>query len=116
MMEFTKKYRLLSKRFPYGIYYEVDKDMVIVVAVLDLRQKILKFFQKIERLNTSNRNSWIYRKSFSYLIEVVGLDNINDQNVKYGRLQRGGIVDTLEDGANIPYGELLTSKTINSSS
>ncbi|OCL92922.1 hypothetical protein [Arcobacter porcinus] len=31
-------YRLLSKRFPYGIYYEVDKDIVIVVAVLDLRQ------------------------------------------------------------------------------
>lgn len=45
--------------------------------------------------------------------EVVGLDNINDyydQNVKYGRLQRGGIIDTLEDGINIPYGELLTSK------
>ena len=31
-------YRLLSKRFPYGIYYEADKDIVIVVAVLDLRQ------------------------------------------------------------------------------
>ena len=46
--------------------------------------------------------------------EVVGLDNINDyydQNVKYGRLQRGGIIDTLEDGKHIVYGELLTSKT-----
>ncbi|MEW6551037.1 MAG: NAD-dependent epimerase [Campylobacterota bacterium] len=46
--------------------------------------------------------------------EVVGLDNINDyydQNVKYGRLQRGGIINSLEDGKNIPYGELLTSKT-----
>lgn len=31
-------YRLLSKRFPYGIYYEVDNDIVIVIAVLDLRQ------------------------------------------------------------------------------
>ncbi len=31
-------YRLLSKRFPYGIYYEIKKDTVIVVAVLDLRQ------------------------------------------------------------------------------
>ena len=31
-------YRLLSKRFPYGIYYEVSQDTVIVVAVLDLRQ------------------------------------------------------------------------------
>ena len=46
--------------------------------------------------------------------EVVGLDNINDyydQNVKYGRLQRGGIIEKLEDGANLPYGELLTSST-----
>ena len=46
--------------------------------------------------------------------EVVGLDNINDyydQNVKYGRLQRGGIIQNLEDGRNIPYGELLTSST-----
>ena len=46
--------------------------------------------------------------------EVVGLDNINDyydQNVKYGRLQRGGIIDTLEEGISIQYGKLLTSKT-----
>jgi len=45
---------------------------------------------------------------------VVGLDNINDyydQNVKYGRLQRGGIINSLEEGEYIPYGELLTSKT-----
>ena len=31
-------YRLLSKRFPYGIYYEIKEDTVIVVAVLDLKQ------------------------------------------------------------------------------
>lgn len=46
--------------------------------------------------------------------EVVGLDNINDyydQNVKYGRLQRGGIINSLEDGKDIAYGELLTSST-----
>ncbi len=46
--------------------------------------------------------------------EVVGLDNINDyydQNVKYGRLQRTGIIDSLEAGKDIPYGELLTSFT-----
>jgi UDP-glucuronate 4-epimerase len=45
--------------------------------------------------------------------EVVGLDNINDyydQNVKYGRLQRGGIIQSLEEGKNIPYGKLLISK------
>lgn len=46
--------------------------------------------------------------------EVVGLDNINDyydQRVKYGRLQRGGILDTLEDGENIPYNEVIVSRT-----
>lgn len=45
---------------------------------------------------------------------VVGLDNINDyydQNVKYGRLQRGGIIDSLEEGKDITYGKLITSKT-----
>jgi UDP-glucuronate 4-epimerase len=46
--------------------------------------------------------------------EVVGLDNINDyydQNVKYGRLQRAGFIETLEEGKEIPYGKLLVSKT-----
>ncbi len=46
--------------------------------------------------------------------EVVGLDNINDyydQKVKYGRLQRGGIIQDLEDGKNILYNEMITSKT-----
>ncbi|MBL0708939.1 MAG: NAD-dependent epimerase [Sulfurimonas sp.] len=46
--------------------------------------------------------------------EVVGLDSINDyydQNVKYGRVQRGGIIENLEDGKDIKYNELLTSST-----
>ena len=46
--------------------------------------------------------------------EVVGLDNINDyydQNVKYGRLQRGGIISNLNDGEFIEYNKLLTSST-----
>ncbi|MDA7817554.1 GDP-mannose 4,6-dehydratase, partial [Sulfurimonas sp.] len=41
--------------------------------------------------------------------EVVGLDNINDyydQNVKYGRLQRCGIIENLEDGPNMEYNKL----------
>lgn len=45
--------------------------------------------------------------------QIVGLDNINDyydQNVKYGRLQRNGIISNLSDGKNIPYGKLLVSK------
>jgi UDP-glucuronate 4-epimerase len=45
--------------------------------------------------------------------EVVGLDNINDyydQDVKYGRLQRSGIIDRLEEGKDVPYNKLQTSK------
>ncbi len=44
--------------------------------------------------------------------EVVGLDSINDYydiNVKYGRLQRSGIIDSIEDGESIKYNSLLTS-------
>jgi len=43
---------------------------------------------------------------------VVGLDNINDyydQKVKYGRLQRSGILQNLDDGITIEYNVLLTS-------
>jgi len=46
--------------------------------------------------------------------EVIGLDNINDYydvNVKYGRLQRGGIIENLEDGKDIEFNKLITSKT-----
>jgi plasmid stabilization system protein ParE len=31
-------YRMLSKRFPYAIYYALEEDTVIVWRVLDLRQ------------------------------------------------------------------------------
>ncbi|MFT7880524.1 MAG: NAD-dependent epimerase [Sulfurimonas sp.] len=46
--------------------------------------------------------------------EVVGVDNINDyydQKVKYGRLQKAGFIEKLEEGKEISYGELLTSLT-----
>ena len=29
---------MLSKRFPFGIYYEVEDEMVYVYAILDLRR------------------------------------------------------------------------------
>lgn len=44
--------------------------------------------------------------------EVVGLDNINDyydQNLKYGRLQKSGIINSLDEGQSIPYGTLRKS-------
>jgi len=31
-------HRLLSKRFPFGVYYEIVEDMVLVTAVLDCRR------------------------------------------------------------------------------
>ena len=31
-------YRALSKRFPFAIYYQLDRDIVTVVAVLDVRR------------------------------------------------------------------------------
>ncbi len=37
-MKFYGLYRLLSKRFPYGIYYDLVNDVVIVYAILDLRK------------------------------------------------------------------------------
>jgi len=30
--------RMLSKRFPFGIYYEVHRDTAYVYAILDMRQ------------------------------------------------------------------------------
>jgi len=33
-----EKFRLLSKRFPYAVYYEVKDDTAFVRAVLDLRR------------------------------------------------------------------------------
>jgi len=39
---------MLSKRFPYAIYYKLEKDEVIVYAILDCRQdpkKIEKRFR-----------------------------------------------------------------------
>jgi len=32
------KYRLLSKRFPYAVYYTMKHDMLIISAVLDCRR------------------------------------------------------------------------------
>ncbi len=32
------KYRLLSKRFPYAIYYTIKFDVIIISAVLDCRK------------------------------------------------------------------------------
>ncbi len=43
-------YRLLSKRFPYAIYYSVEKDTVFVWAVLDCRQDPEKTRERLKSL------------------------------------------------------------------
>jgi plasmid stabilization system protein ParE len=32
-------FRMLAKRFPYAVYYEVEENVVAVLAVLDMRQE-----------------------------------------------------------------------------
>jgi hypothetical protein len=34
-------YRMLSKRFPFGIYYEIESDTAYVYAILDMRRNPL---------------------------------------------------------------------------
>jgi hypothetical protein len=36
-------HRMLSKRFPFGIYYEVEDEVVYVYAILDLRRDPSRF-------------------------------------------------------------------------
>lgn len=35
---FGKFFRLLSKRFPFAVYYRIEKDTALVYAVLDCRR------------------------------------------------------------------------------
>jgi len=42
-------HRMLSKRFPFAIYYETEKDIAIVVAVLDMRRDPAWIRGKLEK-------------------------------------------------------------------
>ncbi len=41
-------YRLLSKRFPYAIYYRMESDMVVVYRVLDCRRDPQRLRRSLE--------------------------------------------------------------------
>ena len=43
-----RKYRLLSKRFPFAVYYTIQDDTILVHAVLDCRQNPQKVYQKLK--------------------------------------------------------------------
>ena len=38
VISFENYYRMLSKRFPFAVYYRVDEDEILVYAVLDCRR------------------------------------------------------------------------------
>lgn len=42
-------YRLLSKRFPFAIYYDIDGSILRVAAVLDMRRDPAWIRQELER-------------------------------------------------------------------
>lgn len=50
-------YRLLSKRFPYGIYYDIIDSEVRIIAILDLRQNPKNIKDKIYTRDVFNSDS-----------------------------------------------------------
>jgi plasmid stabilization system protein ParE len=43
-----KKFRLLSKRFPFAVYYTIQDEIILVYAVLHCRQNPLKISRKLK--------------------------------------------------------------------
>ena len=42
-------YRLISKRFPYAIYYDIMDEIAIILAVLDMRRNPLWINQELRK-------------------------------------------------------------------
>jgi hypothetical protein len=42
-------YRMLSKRFPFGIYYEVEQGTAYVYAILDMRQDPIRLQPTLQK-------------------------------------------------------------------
>lgn len=42
-------HRLLSKRFPYAVYYSVDEDVIVVRRMLDLRRDPERIRQSLQK-------------------------------------------------------------------
>ncbi len=47
-------HRLLSKRFPYAVYYTREDDLVVVWRVLDLRRHPGRIRQALDRVRTNS--------------------------------------------------------------
>lgn len=42
-------FRLLSKRFPFAVYYKFDKNFIYIYAVLDCRQNPILLNKRLEK-------------------------------------------------------------------
>ncbi len=48
-------YRLLASKFPFGIYYKIENEFVIVWRVLDLRQNPVTIDSALQNREPTNR-------------------------------------------------------------
>ncbi len=44
-------YRMLAQRFPYAVYYDLQNDEVLVVAILDMRKKPARTLKRLRSIN-----------------------------------------------------------------
>ncbi|MDD2740277.1 MAG: type II toxin-antitoxin system RelE/ParE family toxin [Methylomonas lenta] len=42
-------YRMLAKRFPYAIYYDITDELIVVIAALDLRRNPVRIRRRLSR-------------------------------------------------------------------
>jgi len=49
-IHFERFHRLLSKRFPYAVFYQIKGDDILVRAVLDLRCDPVRIARKLDHL------------------------------------------------------------------
>jgi len=42
-------HRMLSKRFPFGVYYEVERNTAFIYAILDMRRDPIWIRKELER-------------------------------------------------------------------
>lgn len=54
---FSGFHRMLARRFPFAIYYEIHEEQVCVVAILDMRKKPDGIIEKLKSVITRSRAS-----------------------------------------------------------
>jgi len=54
---FSGFHRMLARRFPFAIYYEIHEEQVWVVAILDMRKKPDGIIEKLKSVITCSRAS-----------------------------------------------------------